>query len=161
MTKTEEEIYGRLASYCAQAERCVQDVEKKLRQTDLSETARKAVIKRLKTENFIDEKRYCRSFIMDKFRFNQWGRIKIRYELQQRGIPHETYREALELIDDEEYLSALERLLTQKKRSVKGAPNEAFQKLYRFAASRGFESNLIVNVLKRIVKNADYTEVIE
>ena len=151
MTKTDEEIYGKLAGYCAQSEKCVQDIEKKLKQTDLNETSQQIILERLKAERFIDEKRYSQSFATDRFRFNQWGRIKIRYELQQRGIADETCREALEMIDEEEYLSVLEQLLTRKKRSVKGVPNEVFQKLYRFAASKGFEINLIVNILKRII----------
>lgn len=39
---------------------------------------------RLETESYIDEARYARAFVNDKFRFDHWGRIKIRYALRQR-----------------------------------------------------------------------------
>ncbi|MDR3266578.1 MAG: RecX family transcriptional regulator [Tannerella sp.] len=159
--KQEEEIFNSMASYCSQAERCVQDVRKKMKYTDLTEEEKQKIIERLKQENFINEKRFSRSFVADKFRLNQWGRIKICYELKQKNIAHEIYYEALELIDEKEYLSVLEKLLIGKKRSVKGSPNEMFQKIYRFASSRGFESNLIIDTLKKIIKDADDIEVIE
>jgi regulatory protein len=52
-------------------------------------------------------------------------------------------------IDEEEYASLLSSLLKEKKRSVKGtSEQDIFQKLYRFAAGRGFEGTLIVKTLK-------------
>jgi regulatory protein len=159
--KQEDEIFNSLASYCSQAERCVQDVEKKMTNTDLTEEEKQKVIERLKQENFIDERRFCRSFVADKFRFNKWGRVKICYELKQKNIRHELYDEALEVIDEKEYLSILEKLLTGRIHSTKGLPNEIFRKVYRFASSKGFESNLIVDTLKRIIKGADDIEVVE
>jgi regulatory protein len=159
--KSEDEIFSKMASYCSQSERCVQDVEKKMRGTELTEDEKQNVIERLKEERFIDEKRFSRSFIADKFKFNQWGRMKICYELKQKNIAYEVYREAYEQMDEQEYLSVLEKLIINKKRSVKGAPNEVFQKLYRFAASRGFESKLIIDIIKRNLKGADDIEVIE
>jgi regulatory protein len=159
--KRENEIFNSMASYCSQAERCVQDVEKKLKTNDLTEDEKQKIIERLKQERFIDEKRFSMSFVADKFRLNRWGRIKIGYELKQRGIPPGIYRDAFERIDEQEYLSVLEKLLIGKKRSTKGLPNEIFQKLYRFASSRGFESHLITNALKRIIKEADDIEMVE
>jgi regulatory protein len=159
--KAEDGIFNSLAVYCSQAERCVQDVEKKMKNIDITEEEKQKVIERLKQENFIDEKRFCRSFVADKFRFNKWGRIKISYELKQRNVSQGFYEEAFEVIDENEYLSTLERLLITKIYSTKGIPNEIFQKLYRFASSKGFESNLIIDTLKRTVKDADDIEVVE
>ncbi|MDR2384695.1 MAG: RecX family transcriptional regulator [Tannerella sp.] len=156
-----EEIFNSLASYCSQAERCVQDVEKKMKHTDLTEEEKQRIIERLKQENFINEKRFSRSFVADKFRLNQWGRVKICYELKQKNIACEIYHEAFEQIDEKEYLLILEKLLINKKRSTKGSPDEMFQKIYRFASSRGFESDLITNTLKKVIKGIDDIEVLE
>lgn len=148
------EILSVLARYCSQAERCVFDVRKKLQSEDLSKEEKQHIIDRLLQEKFIDEKRFSRSFVHDKFKLNGWGRIKIGYELNSRGIKPDDYYEAIESIDEDEYLTVLTDLLTKKKRTVKGhSPQDIFQKLLRFAASRGFETPLTIKVLQKLLPN--------
>ena len=155
--KSESEMLSAMAKYCSQAERCLYDVRKKIKAEKLSEDAEKRIIGRLVQEKFIDEKRFCRSFVNDKFKFNHWGRIKICYELKSRNISPEIYFEAVDSIDEEEYASVLTDMLKSKKRTVTGrSPQDIFQKLCRFASSRGFETPLIINTLKSILKNIDY-----
>jgi regulatory protein len=123
----------------------------------LTEDAEGRIIDRLIREKFIDERRFCRSFVNDKLKFNHWGRMKMSYELKRRSIKPEIYSDALESIDENEYLSVLSGLLKSKKRSVKGrSAQDVFQKLYRFASSRGFEPSLIVKTLKDLLGNMDY-----
>ena len=155
--KSESEMLSTLAKYCSTAERCVNDIQKKIKAESLPYEAEKRIIEYLLREKFIDEKRFCRSFVNDKFKFNHWGRIKICYELKSRNIPQDIYYDAIENIDEDEYISVLTDLLKSKKRTTNGrSPQDVFQKLYRFAASRGFEAPLIIQVLKKILKNIDY-----
>ena len=79
---TKEEVLYKLAAYCSSAERCVQDVEKKLQKADLSQEDNQQILHRLQQEKFVDDRRYAFAFVNDKIRFNQWGRIKIAYELK-------------------------------------------------------------------------------
>lgn len=155
--KNESEMLNALAKYCSQAERCIYDVRRKIKTENLPEDAEKRIIDRLILEKFIDEKRFSRSFVNDKFKFNHWGRIKIIYELKKRNIKPEVYYDAIDNIDEDEYISVLADLLKNKKRTTKGrSPQDVFQKLYRFASSRGFETTLIINTLKNMFKNIDY-----
>ncbi len=152
--KTEAETLSNLARYCSQAERCVDDVRKKIKAAGLAEDSTNRIISRLIQEKFIDEQRFCRSFVNDKLKFNHWGRIKIGYELKRRNIDPETYSDAIEAINESEYTSVLHHLLKSKKQSVKGrSTQDTFQKLYRFASSRGFESALIIKTLKDILNH--------
>ena len=148
---SEQEMLHIAASYSSLAERCIYDVRKKLNSVGAqSETADRIVAHLLK-EKFIDEARYCRSFVNDKFRFNRWGRIKIGYELRGKQISEALIDKALMTIDDEEYESVLLALLKDKKRTVKGKTGQdIFSKLYRFAIGRGFESDLTVRQLKKM-----------
>ena len=149
--RNESEILHWAASYCSSAERCVQDVRLKIVSAGASPEMQERIIARLLKEKFIDETRFCRSFVKDKFRFNRWGRIKIGYELRQKEIASELIDEAICQIDEEEYLSVLHDLLVDKKRTTKGkTEQELFAKLYRFAVSRGFESNLTIQQLKKM-----------
>ena len=73
----------------------------------------------MERERYLDENRYARSFANDKFRFNKWGRIKIAYELQKKGIASQIRIDALHSIDDEDYERMLFELLKNKKKSIR------------------------------------------
>ena len=151
---SESELLNSLAKYCSQAERCVFDIQKKLKTESLSKEAEQQIIERLQREKYIDERRFSRCFVHDKFQFNHWGRVKIAYELKMRGVSPEIYYEALETIDEDKYNAVLIDLLTNKIRTIKGrSPQDVYQKLYRFATARGFESPLISNILLKKFKN--------
>jgi regulatory protein len=150
--RIEPEILHWAASYCSTAERCVWDVRQKIGSAGATSEMSERIIARLLEEKFIDEARYCRSFVNDKFKFNRWGRIKIGYELRKKDIATEIIEEALSQIDEEAYESALHALLKDKQRTTKGqTEQDLFNKLYRFAMSRGFESNLTVRQLKNLI----------
>ena len=152
--KNEPEMLNALANYCSQAERCLYDIRKKIQAENFSEDAEKRITGRLLQEKFIDEKRFSRSFVHDKFKLNHWGRIKIAYELKMKNIKPDDYYEAIETIGEDEYLTVLTDLLAKKKRTVKGnSPQDTYQKLCRFAVSRGFEMPIIIKVLQKLLKN--------
>lgn len=154
---SEPEMLHRCAAYCSAAERCIQDVETRIKTAGLPVEASERIIERLVQEKFIDETRFCRSFVNDKLRFNQWGRIKIAYELQRKGIPSTLRYEALDAIDEHEYQSILTGLLKSKKKTVKGKDErDTFNKLLRFAAGRGFESREAIRSLRQLFNGNDY-----
>lgn len=156
---TEPEMLHRAAAYCSAAERCIQDVEKKISDAGLPNEASERIISRLLKEKFIDESRYSRFFVNDKLRFNKWGRIKIGYELRKRNIPSSIRMDALDEIDETEYSSILADLLKAKKKTTKGKDErDIFTKLLRFAASRGFESQEAIRCLKTLFKGKEYDD---
>jgi len=134
---------------------------------DVSTEAKERIIRRLVEEKFIDEIRFCRSFVNDKLRFNKWGRndklrfnkwgrIKIDFELRNRGIDASIRENALNQIDEQYYYDILFSILKDKKKSVKAKDNrEEFLKLLRFAAGRGFETNLASRCLKQLVRGGE------
>lgn len=154
----ESEMLHRAAAYCSTAERCIQDVEKKIVQSGFSKEISERIITRLLKEKFIDEKRFCQSFVNDKFRFNKWGRIKINYELQKKDIPTSIREEILNTINESEYTSTLIELLKAKKKTTKAKDErDLYYKLVRFAANRGFENKEIQRSL-RLLLNTDIDE---
>ncbi len=149
--KSESEMLHRAATYCSAAERCIYDVRKKIENAGISPESIERIIDRLIKENFINEARFCRSFVNDKLRFNKWGRIKIGYELRRKGIAQELVDEALNGIDENEYRSILTELLKRKRLAMRSSSDaDAFLKLCRFAASKGFEKHLIVENVKSL-----------
>jgi len=106
-------------------------------------------------QKFIDERRYTEAFVKDKLRFNKWGRVKIAYMLRLQNIDKETVMSVLSEIDEAEYQQILTDELQKKHRSIrKGNSFETSGKLFRFAASRGFEPEMInEEIVKMIKKN--------
>ena len=153
---TESEMLRKAAAYCSAAERCASEVRKKITSAGFPEDVAERIIARLSQERFIDESRYARFFAHDKFEFNKWGRIKLAYELQKRGIPAPAREEALASIDDERYRSVLLELLKSKIKSLKEKDGRTlFNKLFRFAAGKGFENAIIFDSLQDLLKDQE------
>jgi len=148
---TLNELLHKAASYCSISEHCVSEVEVKLTAWEVSDTDKTKIIKRLIDEDFINEKRYCTFFVKDKFRFNKWGKIKITLALKAKGLNKELIQEAISTIDEGEYEEMLASLLKTKLVGLKYEfEYEKQGKLFRFAQSRGFENNVIEEVLRSI-----------
>ena len=141
-TLTPPEALHRAAALCSSSEHCITDIREKLSRWGIGELDARTIVERLVQERFIDEERYAIAFAKDKFRFSGWGRIKIRYALQQKRIGNNDIVNALSLIDE---------LLEKKSRSINDEDVEVRRsKLLRFAASRGFETELVFRILKEI-----------
>ena len=153
---TKEEVLYKLAAYCSSAERCVQDVEKKLQKVDLSQEDNQQILHRLQQEKFVDDRRYAFAFVNDKIRFNQWGRIKIAYELKKKAISSAYIDEALASIDEDEYINQLTSILKGKQKGLNAKDKrERYGKLFRFAAGRGFAPAEITCCLKLLGNDED------
>ncbi|HTB06161.1 MAG TPA: RecX family transcriptional regulator, partial [Bacteroidia bacterium] len=70
----------RLGKYCAYTERTLDEVNKKLKELEVSEEDAKIVIERLTKQGFINEKRFAESFARGKFRIKKWGKRRIKME---------------------------------------------------------------------------------
>jgi regulatory protein len=139
------------AALCSTGEKCEYDIREKLQSWGVSSEDEDKIIERLVEEKFLDENRFAQSFAKDKFRFNKWGKIKIAYALRQKQISSLVIQEALENIEDEEYMNLLIDILKAKQKSTKFKDeNDRQQKLFRFAQSRGFEGDLIFKVIRSL-----------
>jgi regulatory protein len=106
------------------------------------------IISILIQENFINEKRYAEAFVKDKFRYNKWGKVKIRAGLKMKKIPGEIIKTALDSLDDVTYRKTIEDLLSVHRRSVKAKNQYDLKgKLLRYGLSKGFESDLLYDIL--------------
>ena len=145
---TPGEALNKAAAYCTLCERCISEVSAKLAAWGVPHGEQHEIIERLQQEEFIDEARYCRAFVNDKVRFNRWGRIKIRAALSEQRLPRELVKEAIDNINEEEYMSALAEVIAAKRRELKGKDDYAAQqKIMRYAAGRGYEPSLIMKAI--------------
>ena len=153
---TEQEAYLQLATLCAQAEHCEQEMRDKMKRWEIDETVQNRIIDRLVKERYIDNERYARAFVKDKIRYNKWGMRKVQQALWMKRIDNDIQQRVLDEIDDKEYLDVLHPLLKQKRKSTKAANDyELNQKLVRFALGRGFTFDIIRQCLE-VDEEMDY-----
>jgi regulatory protein len=142
-------ILTKAQSYCAYQDRCSAEVIQKLHDWGVNDARIPKLLESLTDDKFLDDKRFAESFVSSKFRLKHWGRNKIAYELRLKKIPSGLISLALETIDTDEYINTLQTLITKKSKEVKDP--DAYrkkQKLARYLISKGFESELVFEIMK-------------
>lgn len=146
MVPPPEFLLEKARNYCAYQERCIFDVKNKLMQWKASEETIEEIIKKLVSENYLDEERFARSFAVGKLRHNKWGKNKIIHALKQKKVPDLTIQIGLKSIDDDEYVNTLKAILSSKK--VEGRSEYIReQKLLRYALQKGFQPELARKII--------------
>ena len=148
---TPDKALARCEALCVRGEQSTADIAAKLSKWGISREDSQKILQRLIDGKYVDDARYARAYVRDKFRFSGWGRVKIAYNLRLKGIDSDVIACALEEIEADEYREKLERLVRAKYREVKSRePVRARAALLRFAAGRGFESQLSVSAVNRV-----------
>jgi len=148
--------------YCALRERSIKEVSKKIFELGALEDKALLVIEKLKQEGFLNENRYVKAFARGKFRNKKWGKKKIEMELKKQGITEDLLKKGLNEIESVDYLQVLDRLLIKKWKLLKTksgnisySDNDLFtpamQKLINYAVQKGFEYDIIVDRVKKIL----------
>lgn len=142
-----EKYLSKAQSYCSRAEKCESDVRTYLYKQHVDSETIDRIVESLKEDKFVDNARYARAFVADAFRFNKWGRLKIRQALLVKGISERLIDESLAQINADEYMSLVESLVKSKLKTVRGEDEYKIKaSVFRFAYSRGFESELVEKV---------------
>lgn len=146
-----KKVYASMARKCSAKEYSSFDIKRRLQRLSIPENQIYEIIFLLQENRFIDDKRYVRSFINDKLKFDKWGKNKIAFELKQKEIDQQTINEIFEEIPAENLTDELKLLLEKKAKSIRGKTVfEKRNKLIRFALGRGFEMRDVVKVVNQI-----------
>jgi len=108
-----------------------------------------AAVTRLKDERAIDDTRVAEAIARTETAVKRRGKLRVRRQIEQAGIAPAVAKQALdsvfEDVDDEALLdAALGRRLRGDKLI---ADDREFQRLYRYLAAQGFESDRILKAL--------------
>ena len=146
------EALARLQYICSKSEKCCQDIRDKLRQWGY-EGDYEEIVSKLVQEQFVDDARFAEAFARDKFKFSTWGRNKIRYYLKGKHVAGGHIDSALASISEEDYTSTIYRELEKKAKTIKDKDtSKRKQKLFAFAAQRGYETDIVYNLVDSILK---------
>lgn len=147
-TYTALQAKAKIEDWCAYQERCQQEVRDKLFNYGLKSHEVENLISQLISDNFINEERFAVAYSGGKFRIKKWGRIKIKMGLKAKRLSDYCIRKGLAEINDKEYRLTLQKLLEKKGRTLSEKnPIRRKYKLLRYAASKGYEQELVMEAL--------------
>lgn len=133
-------------SYCAYQERSQFEVRNKLYEWGLHQKDVEEIISELIDQNFLNEERFTTAYTLGKFRIKGWGRMKIKQGLKLKQVPEKMIQKALKSIDEEDYSKCLRQIIEKKSNLI--SEKDPFKRRYllsRYAASKGYESDLIAD----------------
>lgn len=145
---------SRLAKQCSTKEICEHDAIEKLHKWEIFYDDADEIVTWLIKEKFIDNNRFARFYTRDKYRFNKWGRIKIRYALKTKEISSNDIEDAMSEINEKEYRDILSHVVKAKLKSTKEEdPYKLKSKIHNHAQSKGYESKLIFIAIEEELAN--------
>lgn len=149
-------IKQRALSFLARRFHSEKELLIKLKQKSYEERLIKLVLNELKEKSFIDDQIFTNHFIEEKLKRKRWGKNKIRAALFSKGVSASIIDEVFQYFDSEvdQNLAALE-LAKKKYENLKKreADNRKLkQKLISFLLSRGFEYEVSVEAVNKIIK---------
>jgi regulatory protein len=149
---SKEQALQKAKQYCAYQERSHNEVKEKLYGFGLYKNDVEELLSVLIEENYLNEERYAIAFAGGKFRMKQWGRVKIKYELQQKRVSTYCIKKALAEIDEEDYEKCLKKLAEAKLATLKSEKNIFVKKskLQSYLTQKGFEYTLIGAIVNKI-----------
>lgn len=131
-------------------DRTEKELRDKLKEKGYEENSIEDEIEFLKNYGYIDDKRYAEHFISDAINLKKWGRIRIRTELQRKGVDREITDNAIEdafaeLSDD--------RVLSQMQSRFKNSDFSNIKertRIFNFFMRRGFSPDEIKGAMNKM-----------
>ncbi len=132
--------------YCDYQDRCKKEIFTKLNSFELADDDRNFIVGFLNDEGYINDERYCRSYVKSKLSLKKWGVNKIKLSLITKGIDREIIDNVLSEIDKDSYKEELVNLLKNKKINEED-PYKRKAKLMRYAVSKGYSISEVMEIV--------------
>jgi regulatory protein len=138
--------------YIAYKMRTEQEVRKKLFEKEYTEYIIERVIHFLIEYHYIDDMKYCKSYIKQRLQYNPKGVYILKMELKQRGIKQSIIDKAIENSDIDELNDAI-KLLQKKCLYLDDIDEKNKKRLFAFLQRRGYSYDIIKEAFAYVTKN--------
>lgn len=148
---TPKQAFQKLMRYCTYRERCHKEVKQKLFDLNIHPADQEEIIVKLIQEGFLNEERFAKIFAYDKFYLNEWGKYRIRKQMEFLQISEYLIRKGMQEIDEEDYLKTFQKLFHKR---VEATKNQEFftrkRKIADYLLRKGYESEMVYEQLNKI-----------
>ncbi len=137
------------------------ELRKKMKQRGHPENAIHSVLEELQEKGYLDDALFARKFASDQLRFRGWGPLKIRNELQRKGIPPRIIDPIVDTLANHLELKKICVDLALKRRahfSREADPNKRRQKIAAWLQGKGFTFETIHEALPDILDRLNVQE---
>ena len=144
-----ETAIKKLEKFCSIQERCRHDVIIKLHKLNYFKK-HEQIISYLVSNNFINEERFALLYCNGKFSIKKWGKIKISYNLKQKGIDNTYILKSIKKIPEKKYTETIKDLITKKTKTIN--EKDSYKKncaIARYLMQKGFETDLIWKLINK------------
>lgn len=148
-----ESTKAAITKYCRYQERCHSETKSKLVELGCNRDEADEYIVWLISEGILNEERFARAFARGKFRMLGWGRDKIKQQLKLKKVSDYCIKSGFSEIDEAEYEEKLGKLVEKKIKDLKSEKNKNIkkQKIFRYIVQKGYEKDLILNILAETI----------
>ncbi len=154
------EIYNQSLYYIDIKMRNEKELTEYLKRKNYNEDIITKVIKRLKEEGLIDNKKYVKAYTNDKINLSLYGPFKIRNELIKLNIEENIINEYLETIEEDVWLNKINKIIEKKLKQNKKLSNSFLKKkILEDLYYLGYDKEMVINLLENI--NTDEEKALE
>jgi len=142
--------------YLAYKPRTEEEVRRKLRQRGVSSPIIEDVIARLYELEYLDDESYAHDYAHNRFSSKKYGPVRIRRELEERGVDRHLAETAVDDLFAEVDPTAAAWTHAEKRwprLEDEDDPRRRRQKMYRYLRRRGFRSETIRPILDELERN--------
>lgn len=136
----------KILHYCDYQDRCKKEIFTKLDSFELSESDKSFIVEFIQDEGYINDERYCRSYVNSKLNLKKWGVNKIKLSLIAKGVDRDIIDEVISEIDQDSYKEELVNLLKNRKIN-ESDPYKRKAKLIRYAVGKGYSYSLVMEIV--------------
>ena len=138
---------NKIINYCNYRDRSTKEIKIKLLDLNYSIEIIDSAISQAIELKIVDNFRFSKSFSRGKNQKNRWGKIKIAYELKNKGLNNKEITFGIESIEEKTYYKVLMKSIEVYKRKSK---NFEKNKLITHLINKGYETSLVINTIKKL-----------
>jgi len=138
---------NKIINYCNYRDRSTKEIKTKLLDLNYSIEIIDSAISQAIELRIVDNFRFSKSFSRGKNQKNRWGKIKIAYELKNKGLNNKEITFGLESIEEKTYYKILMKSIEVYKRKSK---NFEKNKLIKHLINKGYETSLVFTTINKL-----------
>ena len=138
---------SKIINYCNYRDRSTKEIKIKLLNLNYSIEIIDSAISQAIELGIVDNFRFSKSFSRGKNQKNRWGKIKIAYELKNKGLNNKEITLGLESIEEKTYYKILMKSIEVYKRKSKKFEKN---KLIKHLINKGYETSLVISTIKKL-----------
>lgn len=136
-------VYYSVVKYISKKMRSEKEIREYIKKYELNEKETIRMINTLKDNGMLNDNRYIKAYISDRFYLSNDGPYKIKKDLLGHNITEEKIDEEIEKIAHDEIIKKISKILDKKIRNSKGSSYNVKQKIYNDLYNLGYTKNMI------------------